>query len=75
MSVLDVLKSKGFEPVVAAIRDGFPNLAEGLLMELEAEYGVTFGDYTAEENVAIEAAIEECWKRIERVRKEREELK
>lgn len=75
VTVLEVLKSKGFEPVVTAIREGLPNLAEASLMDLEAEYGVTFGDYTTEENIAIEAGIEECWRRIERLRKESEGLK
>lgn len=70
VSVLSVLKSKGFEPVVTAIREGLPSLAEMELMELEAEYGVTFGDYTTEENIVIEAAIEECWKHIDRLREE-----
>lgn len=66
-TVLGVLKSRGFEPVVDAIRNKLPATAEALLMEVEADHSATAGDYTAEENIAIESAIEECWKRVERL--------
>lgn len=72
VSILDVLKSPGFEPVVSAIRGRFPYLAQANLMELEAICSACAEEYSAEENIAIEAAIEECWRRIERLKTERE---
>ena len=65
VTVLGVLKSEGFEPVVTAIKQGMPATAEGLLMEIEADSAATMNEYTAEENRCIDMAIEECWKRIE----------
>ena len=66
-TVLAALKSEGLDPVVQAIRNKLPATAEALLMDIEADHSATAGDYTAEENIAIESAIEECWKRIERL--------
>lgn len=66
-TVLAALKSEGLEPVVEAIRNKLPATAEALLLDIEADHSATAGDYTAEENIAIESAIEECWKRIERL--------
>ena len=73
MTVLNVLKSKGFEPVVTAIRDGYPGLAEGLLMDLEADHTAHWGEYTPQENMFIVEACEECWNRIDRLYKEKME--
>lgn len=70
MSVLNVLKSDGFKPVVSAIRDGLPYLAQANLLELEAAHSATADQYTTEENRLIEVAIEECWRRIERIKTE-----
>ena len=75
MSVLNVLKSEGFEPVVSAIKNKLPFLAEANLMELEAVHSVTESQYTTEENQLICLAIEECWKQVERLKTEREDLK
>lgn len=75
MSVLNILKSKGFEPVVSAIRDGLPYLAEANLMELEAIHSATADVYSAEENAAIEVGIEICWRKIEMLKTEREGLR
>ena len=70
MSIINVLKSDGFKPVVSAIRDGLPYLAEANLLNLEAVHSATEGEYTTEENRIIEVAIEECWRRIERLKTE-----
>lgn len=75
VSTLDVLKSKGFEPVVSAIRDKLPFLAEGILMELEADYGAHCQEYSTEEKCAISGAINECWIRIDRLKDEQPLLK
>lgn len=75
MSVVDVLKSKGFEPVVIAIREKLPFLAEGLLMELEADYAAHFEEYALDENLDISRAIEECWRRIDCLKDEQPLLK
>ena len=74
-SLLDVLKSKGFEPVVSAIRDKLPYLAEANLLELEAIHSACADEYSADENVAIEAGIEICWRKIEELKTEREGLR
>lgn len=70
MSVLNILKSEGFRPVVSAIRDGLPHLAEANLMEIEANHSAAESEYTEEENRLIEVAIEECWRRIGRLKTE-----
>lgn len=70
LTVLGVLKSEGFEPVVNAIKKKFPATAEALLMEVEADHAATMDQYTTDENRYIEAAIEECWKRVERLYEE-----
>lgn len=75
VSTLDVLKSKGFEPVVSAIRDKLPYLAEANLLELEAIHSASANEYSAEENAAIEVGIEICWRKIEMLKTEREGLR
>lgn len=75
MNVLNVLQSKGFEPVVSAIREKLPFLAEANLLELEAIHSACADEYSTEENLAIEAGIEECWKRIDRLKEEQPMLK
>lgn len=75
MIVLNVLQSKGFEPVVSAIRDKLPYLAEANLLELEAIHSACADEYSPEENVAIEAGIEICWRKIEMLKTEREGLR
>lgn len=67
MDVLTVLKSDGMKPVVEAIREKQPVLAEFLLMEIEADHTATMSEYTADENRYIDAAIEELWKQTERL--------
>lgn len=75
MSVMNVLQSKGFEPVMSAIRDKLPYLAEANLMELEAIHSACADEYSTEENVAIEVDIEICWRKIEMLKTEREGLR
>lgn len=75
MSVMNVLQSKGFEPVVSAIRDKLPYLAEANLLELEAIHSACADEYSPEENAAIEAGIEICWRKIEMLKTEREGLR
>lgn len=75
VSVLEVLKSQGFEPVVSAIREKLPYLAEANLLELEAIHSACADEYSGEENVAIEAGIEICWRKIEELKTEREGLR
>lgn len=70
MNVLTALKSKGLEPVVEAIRNKLPATAEALLMEIEADHAASMQEYTAAENRYIDMAIEECWKRVERLYEE-----
>ena len=72
VSALEVLKSQGFEPVVSAIRGKYPYLAEANLLELEAIHSACADEYSPEENVAIEAGIEICWRKIEMLKTERE---
>ena len=67
MDVLTVLKSDGMKPAVEAIREKQPVLAEFLLMEIEADHAATMSEYTTEENRCIDIAIDECWKRVERL--------
>ena len=69
-SVLSVLKSEGMEPVVKAIQNKLPATAEALLMEIEADHAASVQEYTAAENRYIDMAIEECWKRVERLYEE-----
>lgn len=73
--VMNVLQSKGFEPVVSAIREKLPFLAEGILMELEADYDAHRQEYSTEEKLAISGAINECWIRIDRLKDEQPLLK
>lgn len=75
VKVLDVLKSKGFEPTVTAIREKLPFLAEANLMDLEAIHSACMDEYTPEENAAISAGIEECWRRIDLLKDEQPLLK
>ena len=75
MSVMNILQSKGFEPVVSAIRDKLPFLAEAKLLELEAIHSACSDEYSADENAAIEAGIEICWRKIEELKTEREGLR
>lgn len=75
VKVLDVLKSKGFEPTVTAIREKLPFLAEANLLELEAIHSACADEYSPVENVAIEEGIEICWRKIEMLKTEREGLR
>lgn len=75
VTVLTVLQSKGFEPVVSAIKAKLPFLAEANLLEVEMGYAMTADEYSWEENRTIEEAIEECWRRIEKLKTEREDLR
>lgn len=61
---LTVLKSKGFEDIIKAIKNKHFELAEILLMDLEADFANTQNEYTSEEIIAIYEAIEKCWKHI-----------
>ena len=70
---LAALQSDGMAPVVKAIRDGYPGLAEALLMDLESDHTAHWSEYTPQENMAIVEACEECWKRINRLYKEKTE--
>ena len=70
---LAALQSAGMAPVVNAIRDGCPGLAEALLMDLEADHTAHWSEYTPQENMAIVEACEECWNRIDRLYKEKME--
>lgn len=74
VKVLDVLKSKGFEPTVTAIREKLPFLAEANLMKLEADYGAHCHEYSTEEKWAISKAIDDCWRRIDELKDEQPEL-
>lgn len=75
MRVLNVLQSKGFEPVVSAIREKLPFLAEAILMDLDADYCKHSGEYSTEEKLAIRRAIDECWRRIDLLKDEQPLLK
>lgn len=70
LSALSVLQSEGMEPVVKAIRNKLPAIAESLLMDIEADHAATVQEYTAAENRYIDMAIEECWKQVERLYEE-----
>ena len=72
ITVLDVLKSPAFASIILTIRQRYPAIAEAQLMNLEAHHSANYAEYTTEENIAIEQAIEECWKRVRRLNKEKE---
>lgn len=75
LSVLSVLQSEGMEPVVKAIRNKLPAIAESLLMDIEADHAAEMYQYTAYENRLIDEAIEECWKQIDRLKDDQPLLK
>ena len=75
LTELTALKSKGFEPVVNAIRNKLPFLAEAMLMDLDADYCAHCDEYSTEEKMAISRAIDICWRKIDEVKDTFEELK
>lgn len=72
ITVFDVLKSPAFASIVLTIRQRYPAIAEAELMDLEAYHAATISEYTTEENVAIEQAFKECWKRVKWLNEEKE---
>lgn len=73
-SVLQVLQSKKFEPVVTAIKKKSPNRAEFCLREIESEQAEMeiARIITPYETWILDQAIEECYKRIQRLNDEME---
>ena len=71
-SVLGVLQSPAFEPVVMAIRNKCPDAAEGILRYIECEQTemLVEGIINHHESWLIDQAIEECYRRIELMRGE-----
>ena len=75
LTVMSALKSKGFEPVITAIRNKLPFTAEALLMDLDADYCAHIQEYSTEEKMFIGQAIEICWRKIDEVKDALDELK
>lgn len=73
-SVLQVLQSKKFEPVVTAIKEKSPNRAEFCLREIECEQDAMAiaRIITPYEYWILDQAIGECYKRIHRLNTEME---
>lgn len=68
--IMSALKSEGFKPIIFAIQQRCPIVAEAMLMEIQADHFEHESEYTWEENYAIELAFEECGKRIDRLYRE-----
>lgn len=68
--IIKALKSDGFKPIIYAIQQRCPVLAEAILMDSEADHAEHESEYTWEENCGIKLAFDECRKRIERLNQE-----
>ena len=68
--IMNALKSDGFHPIVSAIQQRCPAVAEAMIREAEIQHQEHESEYTAEENIAIGLAFEECEKRIDRLWRE-----